>query len=63
MPWLEIAFAVGCIALVCQIFPGTAWELISILDVRGWGWRSYSACCALAIVTLVAFKAWTDRDT
>jgi hypothetical protein len=69
-PWLEGALAVSAVALFFQLFPGIwaniVWFLalvFSYIDVREWTWRSYATASVVAIISLVALKAWLERDT
>jgi hypothetical protein len=59
--WLECLLAASVLTLVFQLFPSLWAALSSYVDVRGWTWRSYAAASALAIVVLVAAKAWQDN--
>lgn len=58
--WPELVLALGSITLFFQLFPSALWALVSILDVRGWSWRSYAVASVLWIVVLVGIKAWRD---
>lgn len=68
-PWLELALIVSAVALFFQLFPGILANIVSFLaivfsyiDVRGWTWRSYATVSVVAIVSLVALRAWLERD-
>jgi hypothetical protein len=58
---LETLLAVSCAALLFQLFPSIWWGLLATLDLRNWTWRYYAAASAMAIVVLLALKAWRER--
>ncbi len=61
--WLWALLSIGCVTLFFQLVPSLWTSVLAILDIRGWTWRTYAAICAVAIVALVAARAWQgSRD-
>jgi hypothetical protein len=58
VPWVGTLLSVSVLTLVLQLFPGVYWAALAILDVRLWTWRAYAVTFALALVALVALRAW-----
>ncbi len=58
--WIEVLLVISGMALVVQLFPSFWWSVLTIIDVRGWTWRSWAVASAIWIVALVGIKAWRD---
>lgn len=58
--WPEALFVIFIISLLVQLFPSFWWSVLTIIDVRGWTWRSWAVASAIWIVALVGLKARRD---
>ena len=58
----RVLVAITAGVLVIQLFWNSASGMIALFDVRTWTWRAYAVVFATAIVGLVGFKAWLERD-
>ena len=61
-PWLWALLGISFLTLVLQLVPSAWWSVPAILDVRLWTWRAYASVCTVAIVVLVAARAWLENS-
>ena len=59
--WLEIALALSTISLICQVYPPLFWLPLAYLDVRQWGWKTYTTLFAVMICVLIYLKSRQDQ--
>jgi hypothetical protein len=58
--WIWLLLAISLTTLIFQVFPSAWWVVVSIVDVRSWTWRSYATAFAVALVVLMAARAWQE---
>jgi hypothetical protein len=59
--WLEVLIFVAVVTLLFQLFPNLWWGALAVIDVRNWTWKSYAVASSIAVVVLVALRAWSER--